>query len=97
MERRRAARLVATVAERLPKEMLALLVQRLTALDENSTLSERIAVSYEASQGDAREMVADLIRCWNEEEPSLPPRSLALALESASEVDEHHRTGEETR
>jgi phosphatidylserine/phosphatidylglycerophosphate/cardiolipin synthase-like enzyme len=56
-----------------------------------------MAVSYTTSQGDAREIVADLIRCWNEEEPALPPRALALALQSASEVDEHHRAGEETR
>lgn len=97
METHRAAQLVATVAERLPKEMLSLLVQRLTTLDEHSTMSERMAVSYEASQGDARDLVAALIRCWNEEEPSLPPRSFALALQSASEVDEHHRTAEETQ
>jgi phosphatidylserine/phosphatidylglycerophosphate/cardiolipin synthase-like enzyme len=42
-------------------------------------------------------MVADLIRCWNEEEPDLPPRSLALALQSASDVDEHYRTSEDVQ
>lgn len=89
--------LVATVAERLPKEMLSLLVEGLATRDEHSNPSERIAVSYTIPQGNAREMVADLIRCWNEEEPALSPRSLALALQSACEVDEHHRTGEEAR
>jgi phosphatidylserine/phosphatidylglycerophosphate/cardiolipin synthase-like enzyme len=97
MATHRAAKLVATVAERLPRAMLSLLVDRLTTLDEQSSFSERMTVSYMASQGDAREMIADLIRCWNEEEPALPPRSLALALQSASEVDEYHRTGEEVR
>ena len=97
MGTRRVAQLVATVAERLPKEMLSLLVERRATLDEHSRPSERIAVSYTTPQGDAREMVANLIRCWNEEEPALPPRSLAFALQSASEVDEHHRSGEEAR
>src|ERR1035437_732306 len=97
METHRVAQLVATVAERLPKAILSQLVDRLATLDEHSSFSERMAVSYTASQGDAREMVADLIRCWNDEEPALPPRSLALALQSASEVDEHHRNREEVQ
>ena len=93
----RVAQLVATVAERLPKEMLSQLVDRLATLDEHSSFSERMAVTYTTSQGDAREIVADLMRCWNEEEPGLAPRSMVLALQSASEVDEHHRTSEEAR
>lgn len=97
METHRAAQLVATVAERLPKAILSQLVDRLATLDEHSSFSERMAVSYTTSQGDARELVADLIRCWNEEEPDLPPKSLALALQSASEVDEHHRNREEVQ
>jgi phosphatidylserine/phosphatidylglycerophosphate/cardiolipin synthase-like enzyme len=91
----RAAQLVATIAERLPKPILSQLVDRLATLDEHSSLSERMAVSYTTSQGDAREMVAELIRCWNEEHPELSPRSLAFTLQSASEVDEHHRNREE--
>lgn len=97
METHRAAQLVATVAERLPKPILSQLVDRLATLGEHTSFSERMAVSYMTSQGDAREMVADLIRCWNEEEPNLPPRSLGLALQSASAVDEHHRNREEVR
>jgi cardiolipin synthase len=93
----RVAQLVATVAERLPKEMLSQLVDRLATLDEHSSFSERMAVSYTTSQGDSREIVADLIRGWNDQEPALSPRSLALALQSASEVDEHHRNAEEAR
>ena len=97
METRRTAQLVATVAERLPKEVISLLVERLSALDEHSSSSERMAVIHTTPQGDARETVANLILCWNEEEPALPPRSVALALESASAVDEYHRTGEEVQ
>jgi phosphatidylserine/phosphatidylglycerophosphate/cardiolipin synthase-like enzyme len=97
METRRTAQLVATVAERLPKEILSQILARLATLDEHSSSGERMAVSYTASQGDARELVADLIRCWNEEEPALSPRSLALALQCASEVDERHRTREEVQ
>jgi phosphatidylserine/phosphatidylglycerophosphate/cardiolipin synthase-like enzyme len=97
MDTRRASRLIATVAERLPKKILSQLVDRLVTLDEHSSFSERMAVSYTTSQGDAREMVADLIRCWNNEEPALPPRSLALALQSASDVDEHHRNREDVQ
>jgi PLD-like domain len=97
METRRTAQIIATVAERLPKAILSQLVDRLATLDEHSSSSERMAVSYTISQGDAREMVADLIRCWNEEEPDLPPKSLALAFQSASEVDEHHRNREEVQ
>jgi len=97
METHRVAQLVATVAERLPKAILSQLVGRLATLDELSSFSERMAVSYTTSQGDAREMVADLIRCWNDEEPALTPSSLALALQSASEVDEHHRNREEVQ
>ena len=87
----RTAQLVATVAERLPREMLSQIVDSLTVLEERSSSSERMAVSYATSQGDAREAVAELIRCWNEEHPELSPKSLALALQSASEVDEYHR------
>ena len=97
METHRTAQLVATVAERLPKEILSQLVARLALLDEHCSFSERMAVSYTTCQGDAREMVADLIRCWNEQEPDLPPRSVALALQSASEVDEHHRNREDVQ
>jgi hypothetical protein len=97
MDTRRASQLIATVAERLPKEMLSQLVDRLATLDEHSSFSERMAVSYTTSQGDAREMVADLIRCWNDEEPTLRPRSLALALQPASAVDEQHRNREEVQ
>jgi len=97
MDTHRAAQLVAIVAEKLPKAMLSQLVDRVAALDEQSSFAERMAVSYTASQGDPRGVVADLIRCWNEEEPALPPRSMALALQSASEVDEHHRHREEVQ
>jgi phosphatidylserine/phosphatidylglycerophosphate/cardiolipin synthase-like enzyme len=97
METRRAAQLVAAVAERLPKAILSQLVDRLSTLSQDSSFSERMAVSHTTSQGDTREMVADLIRCWNEEEADLPPQSLALALQSASEVDEHHRNREEVQ
>src|SRR5262249_20422972 len=91
----RTPQLVATVAERLPREMLSQIVERLTTLDEHSSFSERMAVSYATSQGEAREVIAELIRCWNETHPELSPRSLAFALQSASEVDEHHRNREE--
>ena len=94
---RNTIQLVATVAERLPKMMLLQLVDRLATLSEHSSFSERMAISYMTPQGDARELVADLIRCWNEEEPALQPRSLALALQSALEVDERHRNREEVR
>jgi len=97
METHRAAQFVATVAERLPKDILSQLVDRLATLTEQSSFSERMAVSYATSQGNAREIVADLIRCWNEEEPALPPKALALALQSASEVDERHRNREEVQ
>jgi phosphatidylserine/phosphatidylglycerophosphate/cardiolipin synthase-like enzyme len=95
MEAQEAAQLVATVAEKLPRAMLLQLVDRLATLDEHSSFSERMAVSYATSQGDAREMVAKMIRYWNDEHPELSPRSLAFALQSASEVDEHHRNREE--
>jgi phosphatidylserine/phosphatidylglycerophosphate/cardiolipin synthase-like enzyme len=75
--------------------MLSQLVDRLATLDEHSSFSERMAVSYATSQGDARKTVAELIRCWNEKQPELSPRSLAFALQSASAVDEHHRNREE--
>jgi len=97
MEAHEAAQLVATIAERLPKAILSQLVDRLATLDELSSFSERMAVSYVTSQGDARQMVAELIRCWNNERPELSPRSLAFALQSASEVDEHHRNREEVQ
>src|SRR5438552_6932788 len=77
--------------------MVQQLIERLGKVDEKSSLSERMAVCYTAAQGDSREAIAELIRSWNDEEPRLPPRSLALALQSASEVDEHHRKGEEVQ
>ena len=97
METHRTAQLVATVAERLPKEILSQIVARLATLDEHSSFGERMAISYTTSQGDARELVADLIRCWNEQEPALSPRALAFGLQSASELDERHRTREEVQ
>src|ERR1700751_4138787 len=95
MEAQEAAQLVATVAEKLPRAMLSQLIDRLESLDEHSSFSERMGVSYATSQGDAREVVAKMIRCWNDEHPELSPRSLAFALQSASEVDERHRNREE--
>jgi phosphatidylserine/phosphatidylglycerophosphate/cardiolipin synthase-like enzyme len=97
VEPHRTAQLIAKVAEKLPKPMVQQLIERLGKIDEKSSLSERMAVCYTAAQGDSRDAVAELIRCWNDEEPRLPPRSLALALQSASEVDEHHRKQEEVQ
>jgi cardiolipin synthase len=97
MEAQKTTQLVATIAESLPKAMLSQIIHGFAALDEHSSFSERVAVSYTASQGDAREMVTQLIRCWNEEQPELSPRSLAFALQSASEVDEHHRNREDVQ
>jgi phosphatidylserine/phosphatidylglycerophosphate/cardiolipin synthase-like enzyme len=97
MEADEAPRLVAKVAERLPREMLSQIVDRLRTMDEHSSFSERMGLSYATSQGDSRETVAELIRCWNEQRPELSPSSLAFALQAASEVDEHHRSREEVQ
>jgi phosphatidylserine/phosphatidylglycerophosphate/cardiolipin synthase-like enzyme len=97
MRAKQLAGLVAEIAQRLPRGILSNVAKALSNLDEHSILGERMAIGYAMPQGDVREMLAGLIRCWEEEEPTLPPRSLALALESAAEVDECHRDREQVQ
>lgn len=91
MEAEQIAELVAMVAETLPKTMLHQIVGSLEKLGAQSNFNQRMAISKLTSPGDAREIVARLIRRWNEQCPELPPRSLAVALQAASHVDDYHR------